>query len=149
MAQNPLAVFVGRWSMEGQQYEGPFGPAAKVTALESFEWLNGKLFLIHRFDGQLDDRPMACIEVIERDRGSDGYRLHSFYNDGRTVVWDARFEGDTFVINGTLAGEGKPVKVRCTSVFGDLGRARTGKWERSTDGSTWDTFWDVNSTKVA
>jgi hypothetical protein len=31
-----LDVFVGKWKMEGQQYDGPFGPAAKGSRWQTF-----------------------------------------------------------------------------------------------------------------
>jgi ketosteroid isomerase-like protein len=42
----------------------------------------------------------------------------------------------------------KSLKVRCTTVFSDAGKTMTGKWEYSSDGSKWQTFWDVRATKA-
>ena len=36
-----LEPLVGKWHTEGQQYEGPLGPAAPFVAVETFEWLDG------------------------------------------------------------------------------------------------------------
>lgn len=30
-----LNVFVGKWNIEGTQYEGAFGPTAKITTVET------------------------------------------------------------------------------------------------------------------
>ena len=43
-----LDVFVGKWNMQGQQYDGVIGPAAKITAVETYEWLTGGFFLVSR-----------------------------------------------------------------------------------------------------
>ena len=51
-----LGPFVGRWTTTGRQYTGPFGPEAEFTATESFEWLTGGYFLIHRLEGRLGRR---------------------------------------------------------------------------------------------
>ncbi|HEX6738032.1 MAG TPA: DUF1579 family protein, partial [Vicinamibacteria bacterium] len=60
-------LFVGSWKMEGRQHAGPFGPAARITATESFEWLQGGFFLVHRLEGRLESEPIACIEVMGHD----------------------------------------------------------------------------------
>jgi hypothetical protein len=62
-----LHVFVGTWTAEGQQYEGPIGPAASISALETYDWLTGEAFLVHRFEGRVGDGEAACIEIIASD----------------------------------------------------------------------------------
>jgi len=51
-----------------------------------------------------------------------------------------------------LAGDwhmpGKSVKVRCTTAFSHTGHTMTSKWEQSSDGSSWETFWDVKASKA-
>ena len=44
--------------------------------------------------------------------------------------------------------QGKSVKVRCTTAFTDAGHNMRSKWEQSSDGSSWETFWDVKASKV-
>jgi hypothetical protein len=44
--------------------------------------------------------------------------------------------------------QGQSVKVRCTTAFSDAGNTMTSKWEQSSDGSRWETFWDVKASKV-
>jgi hypothetical protein len=143
-----LDVFVGKWKMEGRQYESPFGPAAKLTAVETYEWLPGGFFLVHHFEGRMDDQEMACIEIIGHDASSQSYPFHSFYNDGKTNEWQARERDGVWILTGDWQTTDKASKVRCTTVFSDAGNTRTGKWERSSDGSQWQTFWDVEATKI-
>lgn len=143
-----LEVFVGKWNMEGQQYESQFGPAAKVSAVETFEWLPGEFFLVHRFDGRLDAQEMACIEIIGYDAASRSYPFHTFYNDGKTNEWQASERDGIWTLTGSWQTSDKSHKVRCTIEFSDAGNTRTGKWERSGDGSKWETFWDVKATKA-
>lgn len=72
-----LDVFVGKWNMEGQQYDGPVGPAAKITAVDTYEWLTGGFFLVHRCEGRVGDSEAACIEIISHDVSSQSYPTHS------------------------------------------------------------------------
>lgn len=92
-----LDIFLGNWNMEGQQYEGLIGPAAKINAMETYEWLTGRFFLIHRFEGRVGDAEAACIEIIGHDASSQSYPTHSFYNNGITKEWQAR-------VNSTASG---------------------------------------------
>jgi hypothetical protein len=62
--QQRLNVFVGTWHMEGQQCEGPIGPAANIRAVETYEWLPGEFFLVHRFEGRVGDVEAGCLEII-------------------------------------------------------------------------------------
>lgn len=144
-----LQVFVGKWNKEGQALDSPFGPAAKVTAVETFEWLPGELFLVHRLDGQLGKDQIACIEIIGSDASNQSYCVHSFYNDGNKNVWQLRERDGTWTLTGDWKIKGEAFKVRCISVLDDTGNIMTGKWEYSSDGSSWQLFWDTKLTRAS
>jgi hypothetical protein len=147
--QRRLEVFVGNWQMEGQQFDSLFGGQAEVTAEESFEWLPGGMFLIHRLVGRLGAAEMACIEVIDADRMPGGYRVHTFYNDGRSQDWLLTENDDNWTISADWSlPDGSKQMVRCTQRFGKAGTTRKGIWEVSTNGK-WKTFWEVTARKVS
>ena len=142
-----LDVFVGKWGLEGWQHEGLIGPAARVTGIESYEWLTGGFFLVHRLEGRLGDAEMACLEIIGHDSASDGYVLRTFYNDGNASEWRMRERDNVWMLTGEWPLEDRRLKVRCTTAFADAGRIRSSKWEHSSDGARWQTFWDVSATR--
>jgi hypothetical protein len=143
-----LDVFVGNWTLEGQQYDGPFGPDAKIVGVESYEWLTGGFFLVHRLGGRLDTTELACIEIIGFDESSKSYPRYTFYSNGRTNEWQSR-ESDSgwTVIGDSVLGE-KSLKIQCTISFDESAKEMTSKWEYSSDGSDWKTLWDVKSTRA-
>jgi hypothetical protein len=143
-----LEAFVGKWTTEGQAHDSPFGPASRITAVESYEWLPGGLFLIHRLEGHLGNQPMACLEMTCTDAAHQRYAVQSFYNDGKTNEWRAQMHDDTWISTGNWTSEGKTTTVRCTSVFSDNGTTLIGKWEYSRDRLTWTLFWDTTSRKA-
>ena len=143
-----LDAFVGTWKTRGQQHESPFGPAAKFTATESYEWLAGGFFLVHRLNGHFGDSPAACIEVIGHDPARRAYALHTFYNNGTTNAWELREQSGTWTLTGEWDTPEGPVQVRCVSSFGHEGRSITGTWEYSNDGSSWRTFLEATSTRA-
>ena len=146
---NKLNVFIGKWNIEGNQYEGPFGPTAKITTVETCEWLPGGLFLIHRLTGNVGEQKIACIEVIGYDEKTKSYPTHSFYNDGKTNEWQSREDNGTWTLTGNSQADGKPIKVRSTTIFSNNNNSITVKWEKSNDGLEWETFWDINATKAS
>ena len=46
-----LTVIVDEWSEETQAFSSASCPAAKVTAVETFEWMPDELWLLHSQDG--------------------------------------------------------------------------------------------------
>ena len=143
-----LNVFIGKWNTEGQQHEGPVGPAAKITADETYEWLTGGFFLVHRFEGHVGDGAAACIETIGYDAQAETYPVHTFYNNGVANEWQYEESDGVWTLTGDWQMAGKSQPVRCTVVFSDNGDTMTGKWEHSSDDSNWETFWDLKAKKA-
>lgn len=141
-------MFVGKWNLEGRQLEGIVGPAAKVAAVQTYEWLTGGFFLIHRFEGRVGNGEAACIEIIAYDPTLQHYIMRTFFNDGRMNEWQAFVDDNVWLQTGDWEMRGKSMKIRCTTELSDDGNTITSKWEHSSDGSTWQTFWDVRATKV-
>ena len=143
-----LDVFVGEWHMEGKQLAGPIGPDADITAVQTFEWLDGHAFLIHRFDGRVGDSRASCIEIIGYDRDTGTCRAHTFYNHGLTNVWDIEQRDGAWRLLGDWNLGGNPLKARCTINFGNDNTTLSAKWECSSDGKQWQTFWDTHARKA-
>jgi hypothetical protein len=86
-----MEPFIGTWLVEGQQHATDLGDAAKVEALETFEWLTGGHFIIHRFEGRVGEDPAACLEVIGYDAARSEYPcVRSTTTDARTTGSCAR-----------------------------------------------------------
>jgi hypothetical protein len=141
-----MEPFIGTWLLEGEQYATDLGAAAKVEALETFEWLTGGHFVVHRFEGRVGEDPAACIEVIGYDEARAEYPVRTFYNDGRKSEWILRETGDSWTLSGEWATPSGSMRVRCAIGFEDGERTRTGVWQYEKDGD-WVTFWDVRATR--
>jgi hypothetical protein len=141
-----MEPFIGTWLLEGEQFASDLGDAAKVEALETFEWLTGGHFVVHRFEGRVGEDPAACLEVIGYDEARSEYPARTFYNDGRQNDWILRETGDSWTMTGQWAGSSGPTHVRCAIAFEAGGLVRTATWQYEKDGD-WVTFWDVRATK--
>lgn len=146
--QQRLESFVGKWHMEGFQLASPLGAAAKIAAVQTYEWLHGGSVLIHRFDGHVGDSSASCIEVIGCERDTGRCRVHSFYDNGSMNVWDVEEHDGRWRLFGDWNMHGKSMKVRSTITFSDAGKTMHANWEHSKDGSKWHTFWDANARKA-
>jgi hypothetical protein len=118
-----------------------------VKAVETYEWLTGRGFLVHRFEGRIGDEPTASIELIGTTTGDDkGFPVHTFYGNGVAGTWRLQERGPmTWVLTGTQPVAGKDAKVRCTII--DAGDTLTGRWEYTMNGSDWQPSWDVKSVR--
>jgi hypothetical protein len=143
-----LDVFLGEWHMEGKQLAGPIGPAADLAAVQTFEWLEGNEFLIHRFDGHVGASRAACIEIMGFDHDTDRCRAHTFYNNGLKNVWDIERHDGAWLLLGDWNMGGKSLKVRCTITFSHANTIMTSKWESSGDGKHWQAFWETKAHKA-
>jgi Protein of unknown function (DUF1579) len=143
-----LAMFVGDWNVAGRQVASRVGPAAEIAGTERFEWLAGDFFLVHHFDCRVGADLAACIEVTGYDPVTRSYPTHTYYNNGQSAEWQMTEQDDAWIITGEWPMEGGTAQVRCTVEFGDEGNSRTGKWESSSDGANWETFWEVRATRA-
>lgn len=143
-----LEPLVGKWHTEGQQFEGPIGPASPFVAVETFEWLEGGKVLVHRLEGHFGRQPAACVEVLgKRDDGE--LFAQTFYQDGKRNDWLVKADGKTLSYSGTWPqSSGDALRVRYSVQFEDAGNTLVGKWEQSRDGQQWHSFLEARGTKA-
>lgn len=143
-ALNPL---VGKWHTEGQQYAGPFGPASPFVAVETFEWLDGGHFLIHRLEGKFGRTASACVEIFGRD--AQGLFAQAFYNDGNAQSWRVTGIDKGVLLTGSWSkAPNETCQVRYTARVIEEGNTIAGTWEHSPDGASWQPFLELRSTKA-
>jgi hypothetical protein len=87
-ARARLDMFVGKWRTtgqsfaEGQRIDDPRASAVPWTSEESYEWLPGGHFLLHRWDATVGTYPFKGTEIIGFDESRGGYFSHLFDNAG-------------------------------------------------------------------
>jgi hypothetical protein len=144
-----LNPFVGKWHTEGERLVGSFGPAAKLRAVEVFEWLEGGHFLVHRFDGHFDQEPAGCIEIIGRGGEEHDFTAKTFYSDGTIQDWRLSLQGTRWTLRGKWRDRhGGSLNVRSDITFEELGNTLVSEWSYSADGQDWHPFLRTRATKA-
>jgi Protein of unknown function (DUF1579) len=136
-----LHLFVGKWKTEGETHASVDAPAVKVAFVDTYEWMSGKFFLVHRADGHIGNEELNTIEFIGYDASSQTYICHCFDSRGNCDLLQADFRDPIWTIEGKSS--------RFTGMFASNGDTLTGKWEQSSDGLSWLPWMDVKLTKVS
>src|SRR5215510_6903462 len=141
-----MAAFLGKWSFEGQAQASPYGPAGKLTSVDTFAWLPGNFFLEHQWDSKQGGTPIIGREIVGYDSASKTYTSRFFDNAGNTGSLKATVNSNTWTWTADSVVAGKPLKERGTVVI--TGDTITSKWEYSTDGSKWLPNFDLKGTRA-
>lgn len=130
-----LAAFLGKWTFEGQAQASPYGPAGKLTSVDTFVWLPGNFFMEHQWDAKQGGTQIIGREIIGYDSTAKGYTSQFFDNAGNSGLLKATVNGNTWTWTADSVVAGKPLKERGTVVIS--GDTLTSRWEYSTDGAKW------------
>ena len=134
-AMEHLEPFVGEWSLPGD-------------GRTVFEWLPGGQFLVQRWEVPIPDVPDG-IAIIGLDRSRRTYLQHYFDSRGVARVYEMGFAGGVWTLRRESA-DFSPLDFaqRFTGAFSDDGATITGRWESSSDGSTWAHDFDLTYTRI-
>lgn len=138
-----LEPLVGKWHLEGELRDGPFGPAAPFAAVSTYEWLEGGHFLIHRLEGRFGSRAAACLEVLGREAAQ--VVSSSYYGDGNRRSGTLLVRGDA--LEWTSRAEGEP-DVRCELRVVEEGNTLEAKWTQQQPDGKWSVFLETRGTKA-
>ena len=141
-----LAGFVGKWNFDGQSQASPYGPAGKITSVDTFAWLPGNFFLEHQWDVNQAGTRIVGREIIGYDSAGKAYTSRFFDNFGNSGSIRGTMNGNTWSWTADSMVAGKPLKERGTNVI--TGDTITSKWEYSTDGSKWLPNFEAKGTRA-
>ena len=122
--------FIGRWKTEGSH---PMLPGEAIHGTSSFEWLDGKQFLVWRSHYDHPEIPDG-ITIIGVTDGQ--LSMHYFDQRGVYRVYAASLEQATW--RYWRDASAPDFSQRFTGTFSDDGDTITGRGELSKDGSTWE-----------
>jgi hypothetical protein len=138
----PLDVFVGEWSLTSSFSPDP---ATAPGARTMFEWLSGRRFLVQRWEVDHPDAPDG-IAIIGFDVERARLLQHYFDSRGVARVYEMTFADGVWTLERLAAAP--DFSQRYTGTFSDDGNTIAGRWESSSDGSTWEHDFDLTYTRV-
>lgn len=132
-ARNPalerLDALAGAWAIEVAH---PLVPTPIAGGRVTFEWLEGG-FLLQRADPGNPDYP-SSVAVIGGDDVTGRYAMHYFDSRGISRIYEMRLGDGAW----ELWREAPGFSQRFTGTFSDDGATIVGRWEKSSDGATWE-----------
>ena len=147
-ALDRLSPLIGAWEMEAAFGPGFFAPGSPpVTARggrTTFEWLDGRFFLIQRTRVEDPNAPSG-IMIIGLGQKPETFEQHYYDSRGVARVYQMS------LVDGVwkLWREAPGFWQRYTGRFSEDGRTITGAWEKSEDGSDWQQDFDLNYIRVS
>jgi hypothetical protein len=131
-----LDALLGDWTMEAGPPGGPRWPG---QARVSFEWLEGRTFLIERWTIEMPEAPDG-IAIIGVGDEPGSFRQHYFDSRGVQRIYEMTLDDGVWTLSRDAPD---PFPQRFNGTFGDDGDTITGRWEKREAGADWDTDFDV------
>ena len=143
-----LEVFLGKWTQVGEAQESPYGSAGKLTSTDTFEWLPGGFFMLHRWESRQGTTEFKATEILGYDSRNRVYTSHIFDNFGNSGSYRYMVKGNTWTSTGDSVVGGKQLKERCTTVIATPSTSFSVKCEYSPDGTKWLPNFNLTSTRA-
>jgi hypothetical protein len=142
-----LEVFLGSWTTVGTAQASPLGAAGRVSMTETFEWLPGGFFVMHRWEGQQGSAEVSGLEILGFDARNKVFTSRFFDHAGLTGTLRANPQGNAWTWAGDADIGGKLVKQRCTIILVNSDTFTT-RCEYSADGFKWLASLESRSTRA-
>lgn len=142
-AQERLGLLVGRWHTQGWTREEEGNPAQRIDAIDTYDWLPGRVALLHGVDASVGDRRVEGAEIIGYDPARGHYVTQYFGTDGPTAYDASLSQAD----DGAAVWEMRSESTRFRGSFDADGGIITGHWERLGADSAWQPWMDITLTR--
>ncbi|MEO5951349.1 MAG: DUF1579 family protein [Chloroflexia bacterium] len=134
-----LDILVGTWDMDLPEAGDP---EVRVHGSVTFEWMAGGHYLIESSASDHELYPDS-LSVIGFDETTGNFKQHYFDSRGVERIYGASLMNKVLRFWRDSPGFSQ----RFTGKISDHGRLMTGRWEKSVDGATWETDFDLSYTK--
>jgi hypothetical protein len=146
-AHRQLDVFAGTWRARGESFGGPDqhlddprANSAVWTSEESYEWLPGGFFMLHRWDAQIGTHGFKGTEIIGYDEAEGGFFTRMFDNAGNHPEYVATVSGKVWTFS-------EP-STRATIVLSVDGNRMELRWEWRRGDGEWLPLCDRTANRV-
>ena len=140
-----LDAFIGHWR---EQITFPGASPSGIVGHTAFEWILDRAFLLQRSVAPDSDVPDS-IAIVAFDPVRDTYTQHYFDSRNVTRLYAMDFRNGVWSLLRD-APDFSPLSFsqRFTGTFSHDDNTIVARWERSHDGSNWETDFDMTFTRV-
>lgn len=121
-----LDALAGHWHTRGRVVASSPEEEIEIRGNDSYEWLPGGYFMLHRVAVSIGEEEVHNLEVIGYDPASDCYPTRFYDHQGNSGTYIATVSDGVW----TFATEG----ARATFELDPSGERMQAKWERMEDG---------------
>lgn len=132
-AHRQLDAFAGTWRARGQSFgsleQNPEDPRASPelwTGEETYEWLPGGFFMLHRWDANIGTHPFKGTEIIGYDEARGRFFTRMFDNAGNHPEYIATVSGNLWTFEEpatravvSLSNDGNRMEIRWEWLYGE------------------------------
>src|SRR5215217_2333423 len=122
-----LEPFVGAWNTSGT-LPVDSGPALEIRGTDTYAWLAGGHFLVHRADVLMGGQRSETLELIGFDADTGAFFMRFFDSEGETGSMRASNEGSRWTFEGEA--------LRFDGGFSDDLKTFSGAWKKR-EGEAW------------
>ena len=138
-AYSQLNKFVGTWETAGRILATGQQGEQKITGTDSYEWLPGHFFLLHKADVLLGNEQSHTHEIIGFDSRAGHFTMQYYDNRGNTGSMMAIVKDGLWNFTG---GE-----LRFHGRFNNTENEFSGIWEKQNEEGNWEHFMDIKLTR--
>ena len=88
-----LQPFIGIWRTEGEIIDANNSSPIPINGTDSYEWLPGGYFVMHKIDVIMGDQQVEAIEIIGYNPDTNQFTMNYFGYKGSTSVMFATVHG--------------------------------------------------------
>jgi hypothetical protein len=131
---------IGKWRTEGRILESDKNPERKITGTDTYHFILGGFFILHKADVLMGNVKSETYEVIGLDKSNDQATLQHYNNQGSSGKMTGTLKNGELRINGD--------GLRFKGLFNDNDKKIEGTWEKLADEKNWVEFLKMNFTKI-
>lgn len=138
-----LGVLAGDWDVEVSNISSHPDPSVVMHGRSSFEWLGAGTFMLQRSEPPAPEFPRATT-IIGPDDDTGTYCALYYDSRGVSRIYQMRLTDNTW----TLWRDFPSFSQRFSGMISKDGNTIKARWEKSSDGSTWEHDFDLTYTRV-
>ncbi len=128
-----LKSFVGQWTIEGENGVGE--AKTPVHGEETYEWLDGGFFLLHKFNRHIGARNSTGLGWISYDSKTKTYFSCTISNSGFLRIYEVEISDHQMIISGETERATIKLSPDCEVLHI--------YWDECRDGTNWHSLYNM------